>query len=423
MKSVVLLFVVLVFMTLTAFSQVEITPETVMEYSVAQMESVIEAFPDEAIPYFALARVYSRSYQFRDAIEQYKKGLERLPGDPEAMYMIGVMHEEMNEHETAIEWYRKVVEAAPTYPNAYERMGRAYEHLGKNDKALEAFRHAVTHTPDDSSSHYYYAQRLFDSGDADQARKHALRCIELDERLSEPYYLMSRIERADGNMDASREWLTTFRDRKRNEQDMFDELPKADDKKSALQAAVNTHMDAFALYYTHGKPEEGKAHLEKAIALAPENESIRVTQLEIAQQERDAKGMEDALRALIRMKPDSPDYHQFLGLLYAGQDRETDALVHLEEAVRLSPEDPAMLRSYARVLLQGAIDSRKALEVMSRALEIDPSAESYDLLSWALFANGRGEASLKAMQQAIILDPSNAAYRQRLQTIQQRLGQ
>jgi tetratricopeptide (TPR) repeat protein len=94
-------------------------------------------------------------------------------------------------------------------------------------------------------------------------------------------------------------------------------------------------------------------------------------------------------------------------------------MAELQRALELDPTQPQALYNLARARLTTRSELPQALELSRRLVEAQPSAESFDLLGWAFYANGKTNDARAAAAQAVKLAPNNAVYRQRLQRLQQ----
>ena len=60
--------------------------------------------------HYALASIYHRSGRYHDAVEEYRKALERDPEYHEAYFNLGLVYEKLGAIDLAVETYEKVNE-------------------------------------------------------------------------------------------------------------------------------------------------------------------------------------------------------------------------------------------------------------------------------------------------------------------------
>jgi tetratricopeptide (TPR) repeat protein len=82
------------------------------------------------------------------------------------------------------------------------------------------------------------------------------------------------------------------------------------------------------------------------------------------------------------------------------------------KVITIAPQQAVGHRELSRLYLITNTKLVEAGKLALKAVNLEPSAESFFVLGWALYLNGdRGGAS-KAIQEAITLEPSNPKYRQ-----------
>jgi tetratricopeptide (TPR) repeat protein len=161
---------------------------------------------------------------------------------------------------------------------------------------------------------------------------------------------------------------------------------------------------------------------------------------------RDFARAETLLKRAAELDPDNPKCYEKLGSLYNITGRLPEALVQMERMSKVDPANPycylnigklsTRLKQYdkaenafrnaikaapnlsvgyrelARLYLTGSANLEKALELAKKAVDMEPSAENFFVLSWACDVNGDRPAALKAINEAIRLEPRNPKYRQ-----------
>ena len=90
------------------------------------------------------------------------------------------------------------------------------------------------------------------------------------------------------------------------------------------------------------------------------------------------------------------------------------------KAISLAPNNPAGYRELARFYLASKTNVAQAYGLAKKAITLGRNAEAYYLLGWAADLNGDRTGALRAMEQAIELQPKNPKYRQVYETIKKR---
>jgi len=401
----------------------EITPDTILDYSLQLVQETIQHQPNAPEPYFALGYVYYRASRFEDALTAFLKGLSIKPHQPDIVQMVAFLYARLNQDEKAVEWYQKTLALEPDAPSANERLGIALQKLNRMEEAVQAFEKELQFHPDNASTHVYLAERYLAANRLDDAIRHAEAASKYDERYPEPYYLLSRVYLKQGKQDQANEMLQIFQQKKDAERAYFDSLPQPTDQESALHAAVLTHTDVGSLWYQFRKDAKAISHFLKALSLDPKNEKARYLLAQVYTNRHEAEKAVPLFRELLAMNPNDSRYLLGLGLLLADQKRWSEAQGYLEKVLSLTPHDTAAQVALARVLINNGQDFSRALQLMERVIQAENSAENYDWLSYAYYVNGRVQESIEAMRMALTLDPSNRNYQIRYEKLLSKLNQ
>ena len=94
-----------------------------------------------------------------------------------------------------------------------------------------------------------------------------------------------------------------------------------------------------------------------------------------------------------------------------GQTYEEKAEQAFRKTVALAPNDPVGYRELARFYLRTNTNVAQAYGLAQKSITLEKNAEAYYLLGWAADVNGDRASALKAMEQAIKLEPNNQQYR------------
>lgn len=401
----------------------EVTPATVLDYSLKLVQETLQQKPDAPEPYFALGYVYYRASRFEDALNAFLKGLAIKPNQPDIVQMAAFLYARLNQDEKAVEWYKKSLALEPDAPSANERLGLSLQKLNRMDEATQAFERELQYHPDNASTHVYLAERYLASNRLEDAIRHAEEASRHDVRYPEPYYLLSRVYLKQGNQEKANEMLKIFQKKKDEERAFYDALPQPSDPERALQAAVTTHIDVGTLWYRYGQDAKSISHFLKALSLDPKNEKARYLLAQVYTERKESDKAAGLFRELLAMNPNDPRYALGLGLLLADQKRWSEAQGYLEKALTLSPNDTAAPVALARVLINSGQDLPRAAQLMENVIQKENRAEHYDLLSYAYYMNGRLPESVEAMRTAMTLDPANRAYQIRYEKLLSKLNQ
>ena len=158
-----------------------------------------------------------------------------------------------------------------------------------------------------------------------------------------------------------------------------------------------------------GRTEEGIAWLQRASALAPDDEVLwrdLGAALGNSGRTEEAAG---AFHRAVTIRPAFPDAWTNLGIVLARLDRREDAIAAFRAAADLAPADSSVHCRLGRAF-EEAGQFEDAVEAFLRAVTLDPKfAQAHDDLGTALRGAGRPAEAEAAHRLAIALDPDFAA--------------
>ena len=181
-----------------------------------------------------------------------------------------------------------------------------------------------------------------------------------------------------------------------------------------LRADPADHVNHAALavrYLDVGRVALARAHLERALALAPDFADAHFNLGAAALAEGDAAAAVAAYRQAVALRPDYPEAHNNLGGLLAAAGMLDEALVHYRLAVRFDPRHSGAHYNLANALL-GRGETAEAIRHYRLALEAAPrDPEVLNNLARALAGAGAATEAAGLYRRAVAAGPGLAAPR------------
>ncbi len=280
-----------------------------------------------------------------------------------------------------------------------EHLALALQSVGRMELALRASAGLVARAPTNARVRLLHARLLLASGHSPASVSEASLALALDpESLAARSILAAALQAAGRPREALPHWQALAVHDPKHNLDLARcclEAGSPDAAAKALEAIlVNENPPAAAhallaeVLEAKGRPEEARAHLERAASHAPH----------------------------------APEIWIALSRLHARQGRPEDTARCLESAVQHSPESAALHAALARCHRDNGQFSR-ALQAMEIALRIDPSqpdwlAEQGELLRLL----GRHSEALTALTEAVTRRPGNTHARLALARCHEDLG-
>ena len=171
-----------------------------------------------------------------------------------------------------------------------------------------------------------------------------------------------------------------------------------------------------------GRQHAASQSYERALSIGEEDPLTWTTFGRIRRGLEDVLGSKKAFERALVLDPNHAPAHRELGELYTETGRPQEAIPHLEQAVRLRPDDPGTRRAYARALFASG-DSERALELVA-ATSASPDEAVADLREAARIHGSRGEheAARVALERAIELAPESPSLREELARVHEARG-
>ena len=265
---------------------------------VRHFEEAVRLNPDFGGAYYNIGLVRAAQQRHQEAIRYYRRALDAKPDLADVQNAWGSALVALNRPDAAAAHYRSALEIAPEFAPAHYNLGAIAHAKGDVDAALESFRSAVRYDPDFAAAHSTLGTLLLARGAFDEAIVHLERVAyikpdsaDAQTRLAQALMTGGESARAVGPL---REALRLRPESLRLINDLAWILaahPDAEvrDAAEAIElaeraAARTDHRYAnildtlAAAYAAAGRFDEAVATAQRAVELAPGDESIRAHQ-------------------------------------------------------------------------------------------------------------------------------------------------
>ncbi len=326
--------------------------------------------PDDAESWFQIAAGEARLGRFGAADTALAESMDLNPLRPGAYYLQGLIHENLGRTGQAMDLYRQHLTA---HPSDVATRRRAVNLLARERRFEEAWREArlmAEALPDDRESSEIEADLAYSAGkggEGDQVlRRMRKRWPDDPDVVSATVSLLARHGRGSQAVAEAEAWVKT----------------RPDD--------VSSHLIAARARTLNREPAGALAHLERAIAIAPDSLAPRAMLARFYEHEK--RGVE-AEQAWAEAVARFPEHNGLAFDLAACRERIGDA-VGAEAAVRdvllREPDNPSALNFLGYLWADHGRNLDEAVDKIARALAQDPDNGAYiDSLGWAYYRQGR----------------------------------
>ncbi len=311
---------------------------------------------------FAYAKLLGENDKTAQAKAIFEKLNSKLPENEEVIFALGLLGLEQKQGEVAKQYFSQLISMGDRGKQAAYFMALA-EELEKNTEAALIWFASV---PADSSrfqaAQARYVNLLADNGQLEKARLHLKLLRKEHPSRAEQYY----------NFEGA-----FLRDRKQK------------------QAAFDLYSEALVLY--------------------PANQELLYGRAMVAESLNQIAAFEHDLNKILELDPNNATVLNALGYTLTDRtDRHQEALVLIERAIAISPNDPFYIDSLGWVYYRLG-DLEKASEYLKQAVAIKPDPEFIAHYGEVLWQQGQREQAKQIWQQGIKAAPDNKLLKETMQ--------
>jgi putative PEP-CTERM system TPR-repeat lipoprotein len=387
-----------------------------------RFEMALEKDPGFLVAHMNLARVAIVAQQPEQAEAAYRAVLEQDPGHMGALLGMSTLKRRLGDEAAAIEWVQKANRANPSALQPIMILAEGYL---RTNEPLKASTVLSGVSPDQAESPAILRLKgmtQLQSGEYASAVFTLRRLTEVQPDAIEGWFQLARAQAAMGNNRDARESFqrATALDTGYSVPMVWVGLAELELRDKRFQAAlelaqqIKQHFPDNVIGYDIeanaltglGKADEALAASTQALRVQPNSRRVN----RVAGQLTAAGRVPEAIAVLgewVKQSPRDALSLSRLGMLEQHRGNVDAALDAYERAAALSARDPVLLNNMAWLYL--GRDNDRAVELATKAYEADPTrAEIVDTYGWVLLQTGREREGLSALQQALIIAPSNA---------------
>jgi eukaryotic-like serine/threonine-protein kinase len=314
-----------------------------LDQAIEVLNASIKTDPKFALGYGQLGEAYRLKYQLdknQHWLDEAEGNLERaiqLDGSlPDAYVTMGQIHDLKGKRELALQEFQHALDLDPRNALATRALARAYERSGRVADAEAAFKKAIALKPDDWESYNRIGNFYDRQGKYPEAIKALQRALEMTPDNAEVYLNLGATYIDSGDATA---------------------LPAAEQalKRSIeLEPSYPAYANLASLYLAQRRYKESAEVNEKALKLNENDYAVWNNLLIDYERDGDSTKAEAVRRRMVllleqtlRLKPQDALAQSLLGLMQAKNGKRESALEHIQTALALSPDEPALLFNVA----------------------------------------------------------------------------
>ena len=331
-------------------------------------EGMIQSFPRNSDPYYALLSLYARTNQGEKMLEVLDRITEMSGESPQIYVMQGDAHMSSYEDTVALSYYDKALDLDPEFAPAI--LGKA-EVLRLQRRYDEYFNYL---------NKYVVSDMVMPEGKAD--------------------YLQTLFQSMDGR------FFQNFKPR----------LDSLASQVATLHPQDSTVLQCVGSYYFNtGRLDEAKEYFRRNKDIHPDSYGAAAMYVQFLSYSGDFEEMVRECGKAFEAFPYEPAFQEYKVIAYYSMEDYASALRENDKLIELFPNDPeTLLSAYSTGgdLYHKAGDMKKCYDAYEKALRIDPD-NALCLNNYAYFMCLEGKKlnkALKMSRKAVELEPDNASY-------------
>ena len=434
------------------------------------LKKASELDPDNIGLSLDLTRAYMQTKDFKAVESTVTQALAANPQSIELQLALGDLHLVQEKHDLAEREYRKAVEMAPDKPQTnlklagfyiltkrygdaeatYDKwaqvasqderplmaVGEYYQVTGQLDKAKDSFQKAIARNPKSIEARDRLIAFLIDSGQLDDADKRTKAILDENSKDFSGRFFDGRLKVARGQMaDAITILLplSTERPQLPGPHHFLGMAYAAQGKtaeaiKEFREAtrrdpnAFQSHVALGAAYFTKGDPDGAIEESQIALRLNPGNVQATLLLGEAYWRKGDVDKSKKVFEAIVKAFPEHALAHYRLGLISRTQKKDTEALIHFEQALKPNPNYVDPLTQIVAIKMEQR-KPKEAEERLLRHSDMVPKNSSVALLVGQFYASQqRYDLAEKAFKHSIELNQGDMSAYTSLAALYMRAG-
>lgn len=395
------------------------TAEALIEEAKRTVDRLVQSFPDDPDALEVKARVQFYVGSYTAAAECWERCLKREPRYAYAYHGLGLVVAKKADYEEAAIQQRRALALAPGFSDVAVELADALMKLDRLDEAIEVLEKHLEANSRSLPARVNLGHAYLQAREYEKARDAYLAALEIHGELPRAQFGLATALARMGRRDESRRAMARYRELEAKKIELRTDLrSRFDDLEAMCTDFAVRFTYAGRVCLAHGDLAQAEQLWRRAATLDPGGVPCRVQLASLYQQTDRGEEALRACRQLVEIEPASPAHRLHLGIVCANLQRFDEAEAAFQEVVRLASESPEGHAALAKLYLGTGRRLADAPRLARKALELQPNAPNYALLSQAHAARGDRAEAVSAIERAIELDSANPQYQEMLELLQ-----
>ena len=389
----------------------------------------VAMLPKSAEPFFRLADTYLQRGKLALAKQTYQQALAldaNLAPVYQGLGKIAFLQDRLKE---AVRYYQKALTLARYHAETYYNLGLVYRHLGRSSVGEVSNPDALQNLAEAKNLMTSFQRVKTYNEQTNLYRRRLLKqpaALEPRVKLAEAHIEMGNLEEAIRAYQIATALHPNTRQLYHNLGGLYMQTGQLAEAVSAFQRLIeldNTDAEAHLhlgwLHARQGKFVDAQTYLQTAIQ---RNNNLTPAYYGLAEIYAQRELFADAIavyQQLISIHPNDAKAWVRQGVLHLKQQQVSDALHAFTQAITVDENSADAHNNLAWLYASQGEHLKRAVELAERAVALDANAARLDTLAYAYYRYGAYTEAEQTILRAIDLEPSNTAYKDRLNEIQQ----
>ncbi len=392
---------------------------TIMEQLVPYQQGNIEAL-------YQYARLANYFQQYERALTTLNAIIEQEPTNNNVLILKAKVLQSLNRPQQAL----AVLKEPASKTDSSKSIRFAYAKLlGENNKIAESRRHfnvLAEEFPEDQEIIFASGLLALEQGDLEQAKSYFHLLLSLGDNGKQAAYFIGLTEKQAEHIDKALVWFASvpadssrFEAAQTHYVDLLAQTDQLGKARQHIQSLRITHPQKAVQYYLfeatflreQGLKQAAYDVLNQALEEYPQQIDLLYGRAMVAEQLNRLDILEDDLRKILKLEPDNTQALNALGYTLTDRtDRHQEALLLINKALELKPNDPFYLDSLGWVYYRlGKLEL--AAHYLRQAISLQNDVEFSAHLGEVLWQQGHHEQAKEVWEQALELDSNNQLLR------------
>jgi tetratricopeptide (TPR) repeat protein len=383
---------------------------TLPEEVAAILDRLATEFPRSAAAFYARGAILERYGQSNESLWCWRNCLALDPQIAEAHEQIAFVAMKRGEFEQAVDHLTQACELKPDLPEANLHLGKALLRLGRYEEAVAPLKRQIALQPKGVESWFRLGQAHLELGDFGEAKTCFQSAIDLHETSLPAWFGMAQVYERQGEALKARECHRRFLELDKALTSTERNRRAVDLSGLLSQELPRVYAIAADVYAYHGQDADAQTYWRRAAGLDHTNVSYRLLLARSLAQENRAAEAIVLVEELQNLQPRNAAHLLVLADLHQQLQQFEAAEKDFERAMEIDPDLAQAPLGLARLYLGTRNRLPEARRLVERAIRLEPTAESYFLLSLICEATKDRGGARTALEEALRLEPQNPQY-------------